>query len=467
VTRKKIMHTCHHYHRIHPRLRGVRLPRAAGFPAGTLSPAQVLTAYGFKQNSFAGATPIKLGIGSLGGSVVQQDLQNAVQAWGMAMPNVTVRTVGGASQDPSDQDSNVEDSLDLLVMAFTYWFLTGKPADITITFGPNASGGMTQVTNDLVAAGVQVASWSWGSAASGWSASERQTLAAAFAAGIQAGVTFFAAAGDNSIDDGTDAPSADYPSSDPCVWAVGGTHLTINADGSRASESAWGDGNAGDEGGGGGFDPTVPMPTWQQGIVPVQPGGAFRGVPDSAANADPNTGWQISANGSWTVVGGTSASSPFTAALVAVARGIGAAAGLLTPALYASRSTDCNDITTGSNGDPATVGWDPATGLGSPNDSPFMSALTGAAPTPAPSPTPPVPTQPAPPIPMPVPPQPPSPPPAPTVKVSKYRAGSWAMEGIFENWPTDGSTPAMTDVEDWATQGIEANWPAGANTKKP
>src|SRR5271157_3383085 len=319
--------TKHHYLRHHPRLRGVRLSSAGpDFPAGSLSPAQVLTAYGFKQNQYAGAAPVKLGVGSLGGGVVQQDIDNAVAQWGMAPPNLTVRTVGGAANDPvSDQNSNVENMLDLLLVSFTWWWLTGKPADVTVTFGPNASGGMEAVTRDLVAAGVEVASWSWGSAASSWDPNERAALSKAFADAVGGNVCFCAASGDNSVDDGTTAPSADYPCADPNVWAVGGTFLAVDSAGVRLDEAAWGDGQPGDEGGGGGFDPTVSIPSWQSGVVPARSPG--RGVPDTAANADPNSGWQISANGSWTVVGGTSAASPFTAALIAVAKAVAKARG--------------------------------------------------------------------------------------------------------------------------------------------
>ena len=378
-----------HYLRHHPRMRGVRLATAANFPAGTLSPAQILTAYGFKQNQYAGAAPVKLGIGSLGGGVVQKDIDNSVAAWGMLAPNLTVRTVAGGSNDPSDQDSNVENMLDIVpTMAFTWWWLTGTAADITICFGPNASGGMTAVTNDLVAAGCEVCSWSWGSAASGWEPSERASLAAAFAAAVAKGVCFCAASGDNSVDDGTSAPSADYPCSDPNVWAVGGTNLSVNADGTRADEAAWGDGQPGDEGGGGGFDPATPVPSWQVGVIPS--GSVGRGVPDTSANADPNSGWQMSANGSWTVVGGTSAASPFTAALIAVAKGMAKAAGsgVTATGVYAARTVACNDIVEGSDGDPAAVGWDPATGLGSPAGNWFVGAVQAwAEGLPAPVPT--------------------------------------------------------------------------------
>jgi len=424
----------HHYYRQHARLRGVRLASASpSFPAGTLSPAQILTAYGFKQNQFAGIPSIKLGIGSLGGGVVQADIDNSVARWGMLAPKLTVRTVEDAVNDPSsDQDANVENMLDIVpTMAFCWWWLTGTAADITICFGPNIGTGMSSVTSDLVAAGAEVVSWSWGSAASSWASSDRAALAAAFAAGVAKGVTFCAAAGDNSIDDGTNAPSADYPCSDPNVWAVGGTNLAIGTDGARLLESAWGDGAAGDEGGGGGFDSTVPMPQFQIGIVP----GTARGVPDTSANADPNSGWQMSANGSWTVIGGTSASSPFTAALIAVARGVskGAVSGRLTAGAYSFRATACNDITTGSNGDPAAPGWDPATGLGSPNGDGFINGILGqsAAPAPTPPGTGPVPVPPAP---APAPPAPPAPPPAaPTATLDQ--AIAWATAGLKNHWP--------------------------------
>ena len=362
----------HHYHRMYQRYRGASHaePHAAG---GALSPAQILIAYGFQQNQYAGIPPIKLGIGSLGGGVVQKDIDNSVAHWGLAAPKLTVRTVGGATNNPADQDSNVENMLDIVpTMAFTWWWLTGTAADITICFGPNASGGMTAVTRDLVAAGCKVASWSWGSAASGWDPTERHGLAQAFADAVNAGCTFCAASGDNSIDDNTAAPTPDYPASDPNVWSVGGTRLRLKPDGSILRESAWGDGRAADAGGGGGIDQSIPMPAFQNGIVP----GSHRGVPDSSANADPASGWIMSANGSWTAVGGTSAAAPFTAALIAVAKASqNIATGLLTPKIYANRTTAVRDILLGSNGQRAQAGWDEATGNGTPHGAAFLTAL--------------------------------------------------------------------------------------------
>ena len=432
----------HNYHRIHPRMRGVRLPHASGFPSGSLSPAQVLTAYGFRQNQYAGAQPVKLGIGSLGGGVVQADIDNAVKAWGMKAPKLTVRTVGGATNDPvSDQDSNVENMLDLLLVSFTWWWLTGTPADVTVTFGPNASGGMEAVTRDLVAAGVEVGSWSWGAAASSWDPNERISFAKAFADAAAKSVCFCAASGDNSIDDGTSSPSADYPCADPNVWAVGGTYLAIGTNGARVEEAAWGDGSPGDEGGGGGFDASVPIPSWQKSSLPSSAKG--RGVPDTSANADPNSGWQISANGAWTVVGGTSASSPFTAALIAVAKGVAKTLGngLTTPAAYTASKTACSDIVVGSDGMPAAPGWDGATGLGSPKGDGFVQAIVSWAGGHAPSP------------PAPVPP-PPSPP--PSIGVTLAQADDAVQKALSRYWFLTGgmaakaASSALATLTGWA-----------------
>lgn len=433
------MTTLHHYHRIHPRLRGVRIESAdpLSFPSGTLRPAQVLKAYGFYQNQYAGVRPFKIGIGSLGGGFVQEDVDRAVAAWGMARPEITVRTVDAAVDDPmSDQASNVENMLDIQIAAFTWWWLTGTPADITISFGVNALGNMKAVTDDLLAAGARVVSWSWGAAASEWSQVDRAELASVFARAAALGVYCFAAAGDNSIDDGMSEPSADYPCSDPNVWSVGGTRLLLNLDGSRLDELAWGDGNPGDEGGGGGFDSTVPRPAWQAGLVAAQSG---RGVPDTSANADPQSGWQISANGSWTVVGGTSAATPFTAALVAIARAAtflgesgGEARGPLTPAVYLGGKSTCNDITKGSNGDPAHSGWDPCTGLGSPRGDTFMrtvAAYVGRTMVPIA--------------------------PASVIGPTLDQAVAWATRGIREGDPLQTQEQAVAAM----TAGLAAGWP--------
>ena len=116
------------------------------------------------------------------------------------------------------------------------------------------------------------------------------------------------------------------------------------------------------------------MPSYQQGVVP----GSVRGVPDSSANADPASGYAIVANVKWMVVGGTSASTPLTAGYVAgvlswMPEPISQAQ--LQALLYKAYKSAFNDITTGSDGAPATTGWDEATGCGSINGPGMAAAL--------------------------------------------------------------------------------------------
>ena len=101
------------------------------------------------------------------------------------------------------------------------------------------------------------------------------------------------------------------------------------------------------------------MPSWQAGA----PHGPGRMVPDVAANADPNTGYEIILYGASTVVGGTSAVAPLYAGLFA---SFGSKLGFVTPTLYLN-SACFRDVTRGDNGAfRGRSGADPCTGLGSP-----------------------------------------------------------------------------------------------------
>jgi subtilase family serine protease len=180
--------------------------------------------------------------------------------------------------------------------------------------------------------------------------------------------------------------------SDPLVLAAGGTSLTAShATGAWVSETAWGlaSGNPGNQGGsfqasGGGFSQLFARPAYQAGIPGI---GATRGVPDVSADASDRTGVAVVfSNGTEDTVqshGGTSASAPIWAALIALAdQYAGRHLGFITPAIYQiARSPHYHrafhDITTGNNtvqfppttitGYQAGLGWDPVTGWGSPD----------------------------------------------------------------------------------------------------
>ena len=179
--------------------------------------------------------------------------------------------------------------------------------------------------------------------------------------------------------------------SDPFVLSAGGTALTASHAGAWISETAWGlaSGNPGNAGGsfqasGGGFSELFARPSYQAGVPGI---GAVRGVPDVSADASDRTGVAVVfRNGTQDMVqshGGTSASAPIWAALIALAdQYAGRHLGLVNPAIYQiARSPRYHqafhDITTGNNtvqfppttvtGYRAAPGWDPVTGWGSPD----------------------------------------------------------------------------------------------------
>jgi subtilase family serine protease len=211
-------------------------------------------------------------------------------------------------------------------------------------------------------------------------------------------------------------PTVGWPASDPLVTGVGGTYLCTDpttglgvdtADPpancqspNTAREIGWIDS-------GGGFSHIFAKPSYQDTLPTGSTAiGGMRGVPDVAYQASARTGVLVydtapgdaesglicpsgnPCSAGWYVVGGTSASSPQWAGLVAIADQMaGHGLGLINPTLYSlaagsNYGTYFYDVTTGNNqtdpsvpGYPATTGWDPVTGLGTPNAATLVPAL--------------------------------------------------------------------------------------------
>lgn len=192
------------------------------------------------------------------------------------------------------------------------------------------------------------------------------------------GVNVFVSSGDaGSNPDQTGHSSTgplqvEYEASDPCVVAVGGTSLRLDASGKVASETAW-------TGAGGGKSKYFPRPTWQKGAR--VPAGKNRLVPDVAAPADPDTGAFVYLQGSVQAIGGTSWSAPVWAGICALINEARAKAGkpsvpFLNPLLYPLQAKVFRDITSGSNGAyKAGPGYDMVTGLGTPDVAKLIAAL--------------------------------------------------------------------------------------------
>jgi subtilase family serine protease len=166
-------------------------------------------------------------------------------------------------------------------------------------------------------------------------------------------VSIFVSAGDAGL-------PADYPSASPYVTSVGGTTLTLNADGTAKSETGW-------SGGGGGcslYETATNAQSSFAGYGQANCGGK-RATPDVALDADPNSGVSVydttpyQGQAGWWKVGGTSASSPMWAARAA-------ASGTLINSTYVyGSSISFRDITSGNNGAPCLSGFDLCTGRGS------------------------------------------------------------------------------------------------------
>jgi subtilase family serine protease len=178
---------------------------------------------------------------------------------------------------------------------------------------------------------------------------------------VQSPVPLFFSSGDDG------AYYTGYPCTSPYVTCIGGTSLYVNASLQRTSESAW-------SAGGGACSLFEAAPGWQSGYGSC---AGMRATPDISAVADPNTGVAVldTGNGGWYQVGGTSLSSPLLAGIFADIMAARAsfgkpAFGFLNPVIYAGATRNFPyfyfDVTTGNNGNPATVGYDLATGLGVP-----------------------------------------------------------------------------------------------------
>jgi len=169
----------------------------------------------------------------------------------------------------------------------------------------------------------------------------------------------------------------DFPASSPHVLGCGGTTLAAS-NGQRRSEVVWNDQASGGGASGGGISTVFPLPVWQANAgVPKGSRTGGRGVPDVAGDASPETGYQILVDGQQEIVGGTSAVAPLWAGLIALLnQQIGKKMGFMNPQLYSLGEVPFFDITTGNNGTfSAGTGWDPCTGLGSPNGQQLLKSL--------------------------------------------------------------------------------------------
>ena len=343
--------------------------RATSQQGVSYTPLELAAVYGMPQADGSGQTAAII---ELGGGFGKSDLDTYFSSLGLATPHVKAIGVDGATnvpgKDPQGADGEV--LLDIEVLG-----AIAPKAKIDVYFAPNTDAGFV----DAIATATHATptpcsmSISWGQSEDQWTGQALTAMDTAIADAVAMGITVTVAAGDNgSGDNQKPGAHADFPASSPHALACGGTSLQASG-GMVTSEVVWNDG--GHRGAtGGGVSDVFPLPPWQASVgVPEKHKKSGRGVPDVAANADPQTGYEVLVDGQQAVIGGTSAVAPLWAGLIArLVQLQGKPIGLAQARLYAAATAGhtpagLRDITSGRNGAyKAGSGWDACTGLGVP-----------------------------------------------------------------------------------------------------
>jgi subtilase family serine protease len=370
------------------------------------SPQQIRDAYGLTPilaAGYTGAGETIIIIDSFGSPTIAQDLKTFDAGYGLPdPPSFTVQVpLGTVSFDPTSSDMvgwAFETTLDV------EWAHAIAPgANIVLLTSPVSETEGTQGLPEFLALEKYALQQKLGKIISqSWGATENTLFDPAgqqvfddfedfYQHAAREHVTVLASAGDNgssNVDVNNNVypfPTVIFPASSPFVTAVGGTSLYAGVRGRYEFEIVWNDHYIG--AGGGGVSQQFSEPPYQYSLpADVQATlNNYRGIPDVAYNADPNTAILVyasflgPANAGYYFIGGTSEGSPQWAGIIADANQLaGRPLGFLNPKLYAigEQFGFFHDITFGSNafngfngvpGFAATRGWDLATGWGTPD----------------------------------------------------------------------------------------------------
>jgi subtilase family serine protease len=451
------------------------------------NPSQFFSAYGIDKLHAAGLTgkgQVIVLVDSYGSPTMQADLDHFSDAFGL--PRTTIQYVypNGTFTNPMLTDDEVgwagETTLDL------EWAHAIAPDATLVNVVTNSDetvgmAGMQDMFDGMAMAAQKypgaIISMSFAAGELTFTQDDiknslQGSLHQIFVQATQTGSTLLAGAGDNgsvniSVDQSnfSSSPDVNYPAADPLVTAVGGTALqagwrwnpqgtaddywacqlsgqspcamdflaSVETPGEQV-ESLWKEDWLG-AGGGGGVSRVFATPDFQASLsADVQKtASGHRTLPDMAMSAAVDGGVQIYSSYTspsnpqptgWQVIGGTSAATPETAALVALAGeqasqtlGKNVTIGNLNEILYSLPSSDFNDILpetfgaqnqvsidnnslyfnasvlqaetankakkftvppTAEPGYAVTVGYDMATGLGSPKAQSFVMDLAAA-----------------------------------------------------------------------------------------
>jgi hypothetical protein len=349
--------------------RGVSHAAVMGTTAATIQKAYGIT----DLTQGAGATVAI--VDAYGYSALEKDL--ATYRTQMGLPACTtangcltiVNQTGGTTppaNPPASDDWTVETALDV---------------DMASAACPACKILVVQATtpDDLEVAEMQAAKMTPTVISNSWGGPEQGTELGAEEANFNhPGIGIFVAAGDDGYNDNGEGP--DYPGTSAYAISVGATSLTTASTTRGYTETTWGGkGTAAYSSaqitntgaGGSACSKEIAKPSYQ----PANTQCTYKATADVSALGDPATGPAIYDSQAaspetpgWIQIGGTSASSPLVAAMMAASGN-----GNITGKFFYDNEAKFNDVTSGTNGSCANIlcvagtGWDGPTGVGTPN----------------------------------------------------------------------------------------------------
>jgi subtilase family serine protease len=352
------------------------------------TPAQIQRAYDLPAlfaNGTEGQGQTIAVVDSFGSPTIQHDLNVFDTTYGLPAPKLTVIQPAGAvpPYDPNNSDRvgwAGETNLDV------EWAHAMAPrANILLVETPTSENEGVSGFPEIVTAEKFVIDHHLAAVISqSFSATEETfpskesllALRGAYEDAAAEGVTVLTASGDSGATDATagtgsfTVPVTSWPDSDPLVTGVGGTKLSLDANGNHtAPDVVWNDTFDvptqqfifGDNGpnalaGGGGRSIVFPRPDYQFPVANVV--GSRRGVPDismsGACNGSVNVFQSFGGQpAGWYPTCGTSEATPLFAGIVALAaQRAGHPLGLINPALYfmsQAHAPGIVDVTKGNN----------------------------------------------------------------------------------------------------------------------
>ncbi|EJD00679.1 family S53 protease [Fomitiporia mediterranea MF3/22] len=353
----------------------------------TVTPACLQAMYGIPTTK-ATQSSSTLGVsGFIGQFANDADLQTFLESLrpDLAGTTFSLQTLDGGENPQDPSEAGVEANLDI---QYTVGVASGVPTTF-ISVGENnqdgALEGFLDIINFLLGESnpPHVLTTSYGQNENTISSNLANQLCNAFMQLGARGTSILFASGDGGVSGSQSGQCTTFlptfPSGCPFMTSVGATTGVTETAADLSS---------------GGFSNVFNQPSYQASAVSSYldalgstNSGKFnpqgRAFPDISAQGEHV---EIVVGGETGLVAGTSCSSPIFASVISLLNDRLIAAGssplgFLNPFLYSAGASALNDITTGSNpgcntnGFPATAGWDPVTGLGTPNFANLLTAV--------------------------------------------------------------------------------------------